>query len=166
MMDFFSAGTIAGACATVAGHPFDSVKIMCQITQHPSIIESAKRISILHGWKGFFHGLTIPLTTRSVTKGVNFAVYEMSLSKLEQQQKTRRGNHRMYSEIMAGMLSGCASGVIAAPTEFMKIHAQVIGKGYRNLPYKQIFKGFNVTLARDILFFAPYYTLYRQLKES
>ncbi|CAF0833740.1 unnamed protein product [Adineta steineri] len=175
----FGFGFIAGVTGTIAGYPFDTVKVrlQTQTLNHrlytgslDCFIKIAKQESIL----GFYKGMSSPMFGVAIINGIVFSIQNVS-----------RGfftNPDSYLTLtITGAIAGGVQSIICSPIELVKTRLQVqgIGQGRKLFAlsthlYKGPFdclkksydrrgvrhgvmRGLSMTFARDIPSFAAYF---------
>ena len=112
----FGFGFVAGVTGTIAGYPFDTVKIRLQ-TQSINhrlyngsldcFIKIARQESIL----GFYKGMSSPMFGVAIINGIVFSIQNLS--------KTYFDNPESYSTLaMTGAIAGAAQALICSPIAF------------------------------------------------
>jgi len=175
----FGFGFVAGVTGTIAGYPFDTVKVrlQTQTINHrlytgslDCFIKIAKQESML----GFYKGMSSPMFGVALINGIVFSVQNVS--------KNLFDNPDTYIALtVTGAIAGGVQAFVCAPIELIKTRLQMqgIGQGRKlftlstNL-YKGpidclkksydrrglrhgVMRGLSMTLARDIPSFAAYF---------
>lgn len=175
----FTFGFIAGVTGTVAGYPFDTVKVRLQ-TQTPNhrlyngsldcFIKIIKQESVL----GFYKGMSSPMFGVALINGTVFYVHNLS--------KNLFDNSNTYTALaVTGAIAGGVQAFICSPIELAKIRLQMQDAGQQRrlfslstCPYRGpidclkksyqergfrygVMRGLSMTLARDIPSFAAYF---------
>ena len=175
----FGFGFIAGITGTIAGYPFDTVKVrlQTQTLNHrlysgslDCFIKIAKQESIL----GFYKGMSSPMFGVAIINGIVFSIQNLSKNLFE--------NPNAYSTLaITGGIAGCVQAFICSPIELVKTHLQMQGIGQQRKLFalsthlykgpvdclKKYYtrrgfrhgtmRGLSMTLARDIPSFAAYF---------
>ncbi|CAF3070841.1 unnamed protein product [Rotaria socialis] len=175
----FGFGFVAGVTGTIAGYPFDTVKVRLQ-TQTLShrlysgsldcFIKIAKQESVL----GFYKGMSSPMFGVALINGIVFSVQNFSKVLFE--------DPNTYAALAAtGAIAGGVQASICSPIELIKTRLQMQGIGQQrklftlstnlykgpidclNKSYTRqgfrygVMRGLSMTLARDIPSFAAYF---------
>ncbi|CAF0865397.1 unnamed protein product [Rotaria sordida] len=175
----FGFGFIAGVTGTIAGYPFDTVKVRLQTqTLHHRLysgsldcfIKIAKQESIL----GFYKGMSSPMFGVAVINGIVFSIQNLSKGLFD--------NPDTYlALVITGGIAGGVQAFICSPIELVKTRLQMQGigqqrklftlsthlykgpidclkKSYTRQGFRYgIMRGLSVTLARDLPSFAAYF---------
>jgi len=148
MTDYFS-GFIGGMTGTILSHPFDTIKSNIQTKKYSNIIECSKGIYQQQYFKGFYRGLLPPLCGMGFEKMLVFGIYNSLKS------------NNINTTISGGITGGVAC-ILIAPIEYLKINKQIDSL----INIKNIYRGFNATLCREIPGFAIYFSTYEYLKDN
>lgn len=175
----FGFGFVAGVTGTIAGYPFDTVKVrlQTQTLNHrlyngslDCFIKIAKQESIL----GFYKGMSSPMFGVAVINGIVFSVQNVSKSLFD--------NPDTYKALaITGAIAGGVQAFICSPIELVKTRLQMQGIGQQRKLFalsthlyngpidclrksysrrglrKGAMRGLSMTLARDIPSFAAYF---------
>ncbi|CAF0758668.1 unnamed protein product [Adineta steineri] len=175
----FGFGFVAGVTGTIAGYPFDTVKVrlQTQTLNHrlysgslDCFIKIAKQESIL----GFYKGMSSPMIGVALINGIVFSVQNASKGLFD--------NPDTYTALaITGAMAGCVQAFICSPIELVKTRLQIQGigqqrklfalsthlyngpvdclrKSYDRRGFQQgVMRGLSMTLARDIPSFAAYF---------
>lgn len=134
--EFFN-GFIVGSVQTISGHPLDTFK---------TNIQSGQKLNIYK----IYNGLSYPFLTNSIVNSIMFG----SFSYL---------NEKINNSFISGLLAGIIISPIVSPIDKFKIDRQLNKKGPI---YTDIFRGLNITCARESIGTAIYFSTYNILKES
>ncbi|XP_020244723.1 mitochondrial carnitine/acylcarnitine carrier-like protein [Asparagus officinalis] len=125
-----TAGTIGGAAQLVAGHPFDTIKVMLQsqpvplpgqIPKYSGAIDAVKKTVAGEGAKGLYKGMGAPLATVAVFNAVLFSVR----GQMESLLRSEPGAVLSAKEqVVCGAGAGVAVSFLACPTELIKCRLQ------------------------------------------
>jgi hypothetical protein len=80
-MKDFIAGTISGVCGVIAGHPFDTIKVVMQT--HPdkhSVMHHLKNLTRSEGVRGLFKGLVSPMLGVGVINSILYVIFSSPLA--------------------------------------------------------------------------------------
>jgi solute carrier family 25 carnitine/acylcarnitine transporter 20/29 len=135
----FLAGSIAGGCGVIVGHPFDSLKVRLQVGQ---TLEYKK--FNLYVVKQLYRGIVPPLLTVGTLQAINFSNYEYFKRKIPQylyelddldleegepylnnEYHTSHAKTTLSTVFLAGYSSGMVMSVITNPMNIVKIRMQV-----------------------------------------
>lgn len=175
----FGFGFVAGVTGTIAGYPFDTVKVrlQTQTINHrlysgslDCFVKIARQESVL----GFYKGMSSPMFGVALINGIVFSVQNAS--------KTLFDNPDTYTALaLTGALAGGVQSVICSPIELVKTRLQMQGiglqrklfalsthlyngpidclkKSYDRRGFRHgVMRGLTMTLARDIPSFAAYF---------
>ncbi|CAF2375617.1 unnamed protein product [Rotaria sp. Silwood2] len=175
----FGFGFIAGVTGTIAGYPFDTVKVRLQIqsSNHrlysgslDCFIKIAKQESIL----GFYKGMSSPMFGVAIINGIVFSVQNLSKGLFD--------NPDTYLALsITGAIAGSVQAFVCSPIELVKTRLQMQGigqqrklfalsthlykgpidclkKSYARQGFRYgVMRGLSMTLARDIPSFAAYF---------
>jgi len=182
--DDLVAGVIAGAACTLAGHPFDSIKVYQQVVRTPmTMVEATTRVVRSRGvFGGLYAGVAAPMIGASLETGMNYACYHAvreralagvgaSTSYSVESGAAASMGVRLGASAFAGGAAGALMTTVLTPFELVKCRAQA-GRGgtlavaaevYRERGFRGYFRGFTHTLFREIpagmVYFVSYETL-------
>lgn len=123
-MSDFVAGTFAGGCGTVVGHPFDTVKVRIQFGLSNSVLSCAKQTVKNEGVRGLYKGLLPPLLADMSCNCIFFGVYGTTLQYLDP-SNINHATAKLSHVYAAGAAGGFAQAFVVAPTELAKIRLQL-----------------------------------------
>ena len=184
--DDLVAGVIAGAACTLAGHPFDSIKVYQQVMRTPmTMLDATTRVVRSRGvFGGLYAGVAAPMIGASLETGMNYACYH-AVRERATSALAAAGASTSYSEggvsasmsvrlgasAFAGGVAGALMTTVLTPFELVKCRAQA-GRGgtlaaaaevYRERGVRGYFRGFTHTLFREVpsgmVYFVSYETL-------
>ena len=175
----FGFGFVAGVTGTIAGYPFDTVKVrlQTQTLNHrlysgslDCFIKIAKQESLL----GFYKGMSSPMFGVALINGIVFSVQNASKGLFD--------NPDTYKALAAtGAIAGGVQAIICSPIEMVKTRLQMQGVGQQRKLFALsthlykgpidclkkshakrgirggVMRGLSMTLARDIPSFAAYF---------
>jgi solute carrier family 25 carnitine/acylcarnitine transporter 20/29 len=182
--DDLVAGVIAGAACTLAGHPFDSIKVYQQVMRTPmTMLEATTRVVRARGvFGGLYAGVAAPMIGASLETGMNYACYhavreralagvDASTSYSVESGASASMGVRLGASAFAGGVAGALMTTVLTPFELVKCRAQA-GRGgtlavaaevYRERGVRGYFRGFTHTLFREVpagmVYFISYETL-------
>jgi solute carrier family 25 (mitochondrial carnitine/acylcarnitine transporter), member 20/29 len=175
----FGFGFIAGITGTIAGYPFDTVKVrlQTQTLNHrlysgslDCFVKIAKQESVL----GFYKGMSSPMFGVALINGLVFSIQNAAKGLFD--------NPDTYTSLaMTGALAGGAQSFLCSPIELVKTRLQMQGVGQQRKLFalstdlykgpidclkkaygrrglrNGVMRGLSMTLARDIPSFAAYF---------
>ncbi|XP_029352212.1 solute carrier family 25 member 47-A [Echeneis naucrates] len=122
--DFLS-GSFAGACGVVVGYPLDTVKVRIQTQkQFTGLWQCAAATLSKEGVQGFFKGMSLPVTTISMTSSVVFGTYRNCLQCLSQMHDAGSGRNTKLEVFLSGMAGGIAQISVMSPGDIVKVRLQ------------------------------------------
>ncbi|XP_022626022.1 solute carrier family 25 member 47-A-like [Seriola dumerili] len=137
IVDFVS-GSFAGACGVAVGYPLDTVKVRIQTQrQFTGIWQCAAATFSKEGVHGFFKGMSLPITTISMTSSVVFGTYRNCLQCLSQLRGAGCGPNTKLEVFLSGMAGGIAQISVMSPGDIVKVRLQCqteSKRGGANLP--------------------------------
>uniref|UniRef100_A0A3B5LK56 Solute carrier family 25 member 47 n=1 Tax=Xiphophorus couchianus TaxID=32473 RepID=A0A3B5LK56_9TELE len=124
IVDFVS-GSVAGACGVTVGFPLDTVKVRIQTQKeftgvYQCVLETISK----EGVHGFFKGMSIPLTTVSLTSSVVFGTYRNCLQCMKQARGADWSPNTKLEIFLAGMVGGVAQISVMSPGDIVKVRLQ------------------------------------------
>ncbi|XP_063804410.1 solute carrier family 25 member 47 [Pseudophryne corroboree] len=125
MADFI-AGAVGGACGVMVGYPLDTVKVRLQTQKRYTgiwhCIHSTYKVERV---SGFFKGMSMPISTVSVSSSVVFGVQRHCLHNL---CKLKYGTPNVKPSKLDIFLSGYAAGgvqvLVSSPADMAKVRLQ------------------------------------------
>ncbi|KAG7240292.1 hypothetical protein INR49_027103, partial [Caranx melampygus] len=127
-----------GACGVAVGYPLDTVKVRIQTQkQFTGIWQCAVATFSKEGVHGFFKGMSLPITTISMTSSVVFGTYRNSLQCLSQLRGAGGGPNTKLEVFLSGMAGGIAQISVMSPGDIVKVRLQCqteSKRGGTNLP--------------------------------
>ncbi|XP_029902697.1 solute carrier family 25 member 47-A [Myripristis murdjan] len=121
----FVAGSIGGACGVAVGYPLDTVKVRIQTQkQFTGIWQCAVTTFSKEGVHGFFKGMTLPVTTISMTSSVVFGTYRNCLQCLSQLRGAPGAPNTKLEVFLSGMAGGVAQISVMSPGDIVKVRLQ------------------------------------------
>lgn len=169
----FVAGMAAGFTQSLAGHPFDTCKVLMQVQQgeKKSLFKTARDLVQTNGARALYRGVTAPLASSLVFNSIMFGTYEEF-----KQMFTVNGELGLMGRSSAAVLAGACEAIVYCPTEYIKNRVQT-ATGYTN-PWREIklsvrqggmpslFKGLTPTLARECTGNIFYFGAYEYVKNN
>lgn len=134
----FIAGTAAGISGTLAGHPFDTLKVRLQIQKimnfrtplmsggvsspviYKNTLDCAITIMREEGLRGLYKGVIPPTFLCSSLNSVAFGTYGFIT-----RQISKKGEPTLKTIFLAGCGAGVTQNIIATPMELVKIRLQM-----------------------------------------
>ena len=173
------AGLVAGAANVLAGHPFDTVKVLLQSEtrgqERVGGLATARHLLRTAGARGLYRGVAAPLVGGSLETAVNYTVYHGVRSALLDAELSagRAGTASSLglpaSALLAGGVAGVALTVVLSPLELLKCRVQAGADESVRAAARRVWaqaglrgfaRGLGPTLAREVpgnaLFFASY----------
>lgn len=106
------------------GYPFDTVKVRIQTQKQFSGIKQCIVKTIeKEGFHGFFKGMSLPVTTISMTSSVVFGTYRNCLQCLSQLHGHGAPNTKM-DIFLAGLVGGVMQVSVMSPGDMVKVRLQ------------------------------------------
>lgn len=140
-------GGFSGMIGVTLSHPFDTMKIYLQ-----DVLRPPRDLRLL------YRGLLPPFLGVGFEKSIVFGTYKNTTKFLRDRQFSKTS-----SSLIAGGISGFSASFIVTPAERIKILLQ---SGKKICSLQTIYKGFSVTLTREIPGFAIYFTTYEHLYDN
>ncbi|XP_014286661.1 mitochondrial basic amino acids transporter isoform X2 [Halyomorpha halys] len=140
----FLAGCVGGCAGVIVGHPFDTVKI-----------------------SGLYKGITSPLGGVSIVNAIIFGAHGQVMRLM--------GSEGLHTHFVAGATAGLLQSFICSPIELSKTILQVqkknmykgaidcLAKIYRSKGLKGIYKGYYLTICREVPSFGAYFMFFEIL---
>ena len=175
----FGFGFVAGVTGTIAGYPFDTVKVRLQTQTlnhrlYSGSLDCFIKIAKQESMFGFYKGMSSPMFGVALINGIVFSVQNLSKSLFE--------NPDTYTALaVTGAIAGSVQSFICSPIELVKTRLQMQGigqqrklftlstnlykgpidclkKSYSKRGFRHgVMRGVSMTLARDIPSFAAYF---------
>lgn len=118
----FAAGSIGGAFGIMVGYPLDTVKVRIQTQkQFKGIWQCVVATGTNEGVHGFFKGMSLPVTTVSMTSSVVFGTYRNCLQCLSQ---SKGGHNSKLDVFLSGLAGGVAQVSVMSPGDIVKVRLQ------------------------------------------
>ena len=174
----FGCGYIAGVVTILTGQPFDICKVRVQSKGNGSFFTALKEVVKNEGVPALWKGSTFPLIAFGVCNAIIFSTNEKCKHWFKRKNK---GGQLTPSQLFAsGSLAGLANTVISSPMEHIRIRMQIQDSNfnvYRNSfdaackifkhhGFQGVYKGFSITLMRELLLNGGYFTAYGVLRQS
>eukprot|EP00928_Gymnodinium_smaydae_P038126 TRINITY_DN26356_c0_g1_i1.p1 TRINITY_DN26356_c0_g1~~TRINITY_DN26356_c0_g1_i1.p1 ORF type:complete len:292 (+),score=28.81 TRINITY_DN26356_c0_g1_i1:176-1051(+) len=170
------AGFLGGACQTVAGQPFDTIKVRMQTAQHrTSLVQCVATTLRGEGVRGLYHGVSPALLFGLIENTMAFAVNEQLKRELMKQQNKQ--DLSLTALAACGAASGFAHCCFSCPTEVVKCRLQVVGSPYkgpihclsstlRSEGLKGLYSGFLPFVLREVPFYLVFFASYEMIASS
>lgn len=165
------AGIFSGICCVSVSQPFDIIKVRIQNTGG-SEFKVFKDIIKFEGFLSLWRGSGISILGNCANNAISFGIVEKCKSVMMQDRV-----HPItgWEHTLCGVFSGSACSLISSPTEGIriKLQTQIAGsKDYKNTlqcfsemikhkGFRGIYRGFWVTLIRDIIGDGAYFGSYQ-----
>ncbi|XP_056401419.1 solute carrier family 25 member 47 [Hyla sarda] len=125
MADFI-AGALGGACGVMVGYPLDTVKVRIQTQRsYTGIWHCISSTYKVEKVSGFFKGMSMPMSTVSVSSSIVFGVHRNCLHNL---CKLKYGTANVKPSKLDIFLSGYAAGgvqvLVSSPADMAKVRLQ------------------------------------------
>ncbi|RYY85553.1 solute carrier family 25 protein [archaeon] len=119
------AGSLAGGCGILVGHPFDSLKVRVQIGKSLNLTKYD-----LHTVRQLYRGVLPPLLTTGTFSAISFSFYEGSKRFIYTWQHpldSVKPNHQysLNTIFWGGTLSGVCISALTVPVGMIKLQLQV-----------------------------------------
>ncbi|XP_050346745.1 mitochondrial basic amino acids transporter-like [Nymphalis io] len=165
----FIAGCIGGCAGIIAGHPLDTLKIHVQ-SGRGSPLECAKVLFKGGTLSNAYRGVGAPLGGIAGINAIVFGAYGNTKRMLPNPDS-------LLSHAIAGGAAGTLQSFACAPVELVKTRQQLVTPGQgmpagawagarhilRTGGYRALFRGLSITIVRDSLSFAIYFTSYEAM---
>ncbi|XP_039597827.1 solute carrier family 25 member 47-B isoform X1 [Polypterus senegalus] len=130
----FIAGSAGGALGVAVGYPLDTVKVRIQTQRsYKGVWHCIKSTYKTEKIGGFFKGMSMPVTTVSITSSVAFGTYRNCLQWIQQ---FRYGSTEVSPSKLDFFLSGLAAGaaqvMVMSPADIVKVRLQTQTQPYRS----------------------------------
>ena len=179
--DDLIAGVVAGAACTLAGHPFDTVKVFLQENaakgaRAHTTASATREIYARRGVRGLYAGVAAPLIGASLETGANYACFHLIRERIALEAMGGRDGFasRLGASAVSGAIAGAVMCAFLTPFELVKCRAQVGQEGGRAVAVARrivaergfggLFRGFTHTMVREIPAGAVYFASYEVLQ--
>mmetsp|Transcript_33283 Transcript_33283/g.43891 ORF Transcript_33283/g.43891 Transcript_33283/m.43891 type:complete len:314 (+) Transcript_33283:69-1010(+) len=186
----FLSGGFGGACLVMVGHPLDLIKVKLQTMTivpgkdppYKGLIDCAQKTLRREGPLGFYRGVTAPLTGIAPVFAVCFWGYDVGQQVVRSVTGKSPSDSLNLAEIMfAGGFSAIPTTALMAPMERVKCLLQIQASAENQKPkyagmmdcgkqllreggLRSLFRGWELTLIRDIPGSIAYFGVYEVLK--
>ncbi|KAI9565283.1 hypothetical protein GHT06_009068 [Daphnia sinensis] len=175
----FLAGCVGGCAGVAVGYPLDTVKVRLQTqdARHPTYrgtFHCLQTIVQQESVRGLFKGMSSPMASVAVINAMIFGVYGNVQRRLSEPESLR-------SHALAGSVAGLVQSFVCSPMELVKTRIQIqeqvctngvqLYKGpvdcvrqiWQAEGVRGIFRGLNITIAREIPAFGLYFASYEAM---
>jgi len=182
----FLAGTVGGCCEVLVGHPFDTVKVRIQTQSsvnpiYSGAVDCFKKTLEKEKVTGLYRGVTPPLITVGFCSAIIFSSngYFRRMLNPDPISDPTSSNLSTGRTALAGALTGSIIACFYCPMELLKIRMQtqtLFNAKYHGLldcarqtivrdGVAGMFRGFGLTITRDMACFAGYFSTYHFMKD-
>ncbi|XP_016412842.1 solute carrier family 25 member 47-B [Sinocyclocheilus rhinocerous] len=122
----FVAGSVGGAFGVAVGYPLDTVKVRIQTqTRDSGVWECVRRTCRTEGVRGFYRGMSMPLSTVSISSSLVFGTYRNVLHHLhELRHRSAADPHHKADLFVSGFAGGVAQVLVMSPADIVKVRLQ------------------------------------------
>lgn len=124
VLSSFFAGSVAGACGVMIGHPFDSLKVRMQVGQN--LNHNKVDLFMI---KQLYRGVITPLATVGAIQAINFSIYEKSKQVIHNRFFSGEPDsdyNRLKTVFFGGVCSGAFLSLLTTtPLGIIKLQMQV-----------------------------------------
>ncbi|TRY83574.1 hypothetical protein DNTS_016279 [Danionella cerebrum] len=122
----FIAGSVGGAFGVVVGYPLDTVKVKLQTQAgYTGVWQCVRRTCRNEGLQGFYRGMSMPLSTISISSSVVFGTYRNVLNLLQRTQHMHNTHKPRKAHIfLSGFAGGVAQVLVISPADIVKVRLQ------------------------------------------
>eukprot|EP01113_Clastostelium_recurvatum_P029481 TRINITY_DN3557_c0_g1_i4.p1 TRINITY_DN3557_c0_g1~~TRINITY_DN3557_c0_g1_i4.p1 ORF type:complete len:329 (+),score=52.63 TRINITY_DN3557_c0_g1_i4:129-1115(+) len=190
----FAAGSLGGMTAVIAGHPFDTVKVLVQNgTRFRNSSEAFRYMLKEEGVRGLYRGIGAPLASVAIVNSTFFAVNGQAQKLLHNKEKDGE-LLPLHKVALAGAVAGGVISVIITPRDLVKSKLQVqerkppspssprhplhhqttyyrgswdcVRKLYAQAGMRGLYSGLFVTMIRDVPGDMAYFFTYEYVKRT
>jgi hypothetical protein len=162
-MESFVSGMFGGALGTFIGYPIDTIRVKYQLSNHKSLFSQIKELNKLGLWKGYYSGISSPLIGIALEKSIIFGTSDYV------KKHVLIENNKYLNIAVGGVLGGFISTLVVIPTEKFKLNYQYQKTiNWKNdiLNIRNLYKGWNISLLREVPGYAIYFSVYNYLKDN
>lgn len=138
--EHFLAGIYSGVIATIVGHPFDTIKVRLQSTQHVGTLQIIDELRSGRGFvRSVYKGVFSPLASVPLANALVFSGYETAKKALlpltpsaataaqipSSSTEAKRPNPKLSTLALCGGFAGLLQSFVMAPVELIRIRLQV-----------------------------------------
>ncbi|KAK2879249.1 hypothetical protein QQF64_010578 [Cirrhinus molitorella] len=122
----FVAGSVGGAFGVAVGYPLDTVKVRLQTqTRDSGVWECVRRTCRTEGVSGFYRGMSMPVTTVSISSSLVFGTYRNVLHLLQElRHRNASDPHHKADIFLSGFAGGVAQVLVMSPADMVKVRLQ------------------------------------------
>ncbi|KAF4101806.1 solute carrier family 25 member 47-B isoform X2 [Onychostoma macrolepis] len=122
----FVAGSVGGAFGVAVGYPLDTVKVRMQTqARDTGVWECVRRTCRTEGVSGFYRGMSMPLSTVSISSSLVFGTYRNVLHLLhELRHRSAADPHHKADIFLSGFAGGVAQVLVMSPADMVKVRLQ------------------------------------------
>lgn len=167
-----TAGFVGGATQVLIGQPFDLIKIRLQ-TSNSTITQVFQNVVKNEGILSFYKGTLPPLFGVGACVSLQFYGFHETKRYFERKSGKALTSKEIY---LSGAMAGIVNTPVASPVEQLRILSQssstkihmkeLIRDIYQNHGFKGIFRGFNITLLREIQSYGVWFLSYETIIRS
>lgn len=152
----FGSGAVYGFVSVVVGQPLETVKTRMQASSSRNMLHVGSELFRKEGVRGLYRGGMPIFIGGTLFRSAQFGVYT---SALEMQHATWGKKERVVGffdlqVFAAGVCGGLGRAAVEAPFDFIKVRRQVA----EAWTFRQLTKGYSVTMARNAGLFAAFVT--------
>lgn len=137
-------GALSGVIEVLVSHPIDRIKTKLQeSTLQNNNISFRNTIYEIHKQKGFYIGI-VPKIIGIMPMRLIYWTTLMTVNDIT------KDSHKYIKYIAPGLIAGTVQTLVDNPIEVMKI--RLMTSNNNKIKYKELYKGFNACLLRNILF--------------
>jgi len=160
-------GVLYGTSNVMAGHPFDTIKTKMQAQsgfESQGMIQSFMKTLRAEGIRGLYRGCVPPLWGSGIYRSTQFAVFESVYTYCDGFGKTEIPMTAgiQVRVVLGGMAASTARAIIETPLELAKVRRQT-GQSWQ---FRNLYKGFGVTLARTMGLMCTYFILVDSMRRN
>ena len=188
----FVAGGVAGSASVIVGHPLDSIKVRLQTSASAGPTSISSLVGGYGGISSLFRGMSAPLSTACIINAIIFSSYGWSSRMYDEHFPSSSYfpnsaipvHDSTIKAFTCGSFAGLVQGLVICPQEHVKCRLQVQhGKGsadnlykgpidatrsiiQRQGLFKGLYRGWWVTVWREVPAFGAYFACYDILKDK
>ncbi|XP_017569332.1 solute carrier family 25 member 47-B [Pygocentrus nattereri] len=134
----FIAGSVGGAFGVAVGHPLDTVKVKMQTQRKfTGVWQCIRSTYRTEGMYGFYKGMSMPITTVSVSSSVVFGTYRNALQVFHQlSYKSADAPSAKLHIFLSGLAGGIAQVSVMSPADIVKVRLQCQTEPYEGSDLK------------------------------
>lgn len=163
----------SGCAGVIVGHPFDTIKVHLQTQDarnpmYRGTFHCLKSLVAQNGVSGLYRGMSSPLAGVAAINAIVFGVYGNV-------QRRASDPDSLRSHFFAGAIAGFAQSMLCSPMELAKTRVQLLGHGsplqclkdiHMSEGLRGVFKGYGITVLREIPGFSSYFVTYELLTRN